>query len=63
MREGDSMGDSKGGAVRFCSPWQKGECTQTGDHEGQIKGKSYTLRHICAKCWIQDKKFSLHKES
>ena len=54
---------SKSGPIRFCSPWQTGQCKQTGDHEGQIKGTTYLLRHICANCWMHDKTFKPHPES
>ena len=51
------------GLIRFCSAWQKGECTQSGDHDGTIKGQSFLLRHICANCWLAEKKCVPHPES
>ena len=51
------------GYVRFCSLWQRGQCKKTGDHEGTLNGREVTLRHICAKCWLNDHQFASHPES
>ena len=52
-----------GGPILYCAAFQKGECSHTKDHEGLLKGETRMLKHICAKCWLNEKKFASHPQS
>ena len=55
--------NSSGGPILFCSAFQKDTCSHTKDHEGQLRGETKMLKHICANCWLTEKKFASHPES
>ena len=48
--------------VWFCKNFQRGNCTFSRDHYGQLNGENQLLKHICAKCWLTIKKQSPHSE-
>ena len=54
---------SGGGAVRFCPKYQRNQCTFDRDHDGMFRNQNCHLRHICAKCWLENKSFAAHPES
>ena len=51
------------GKIFFCKGYQHGFCSQTSDHQGEYKGETCTLRHICGNCWLHSKKVNAHPES
>ena len=53
----------KEGGTVFCRFYQRGTCPQTGDHQGIFNGETRLLRHICAKCWLSEKKVEVHPET
>ena len=54
--------NGSGERVWFCRNYQKGVCTFSRDHYGQLKGENQMLKHICATCWLASKKQSTHPE-
>ena len=62
---GGSRGGSanQGGPVLFCRNYQRGTCTFSQDHMGALGGDNRFLRHICAKCWLNERKRAAHPES
>ena len=52
-----------GGAVRFCPKYQRNQCSYNGDHEGTLRNQNCNMRHICAKCWLDNKSFAEHPET
>ena len=61
---GDNEKGSSGKEERvcFCRNFQRGTCTFTRDHYGQLNGENHLLKHICAKCWLTLRKQSPHSE-
>ena len=55
----EGVGDAP---VLFCKNFQKGTCSFKEDHNGPFKGGVKFQRHICAKCWLETKKFANHAE-
>ena len=51
--------NGEGGTV-FCGYYQKGTCSQTSYHWGFFMGERRLLKHICGKCWLDNKKIELH---
>ena len=49
--------------VWFCSLYQKNKCLNRANHMVVVKGKMRMALHICATCWLQDKKKLEHPES
>lgn len=49
--------------VWFCSAYQRNKCTHKSNHMLVIKGKMRLASHICASCWLKDKKKLEHPES
>ena len=65
-RGGSTAGDggaSGSGAVRFCPKYQRNQCSYNGDHEGTLRNQNCNMRHICAKCWLDNKSFAEHPET
>ena len=62
-RKGYTGKTTQGGPILYCAAFQRGECSHTKDHEGQFNGESRTLKHICAKCWLNEKKFATHPQT
>ena len=50
-------------SVLFCKAYQKGSCNNGQDHSGLLNGQTKFLRHICAKCWLTNKKFGNYPEN
>ena len=62
ISDGNGREQNSGNTERvwFCSNYQRGTCTYTRDHYGQIMGHNQLLKHICAKCWLTIKKQNPH---
>ena len=56
-------GSDDGGRILFCKGFQHGNCGHAQDHQGHYKGEKVLLKHICAKCWLTNKKIVPHPES
>ena len=54
----NSSGGNEG--IIFCQDYQNGSCSHTGDHQGDYKGENRALKHICAKCWLFNRKMAAH---
>ena len=48
--------------VWFCSAYQRNKCNHKSNHMQVVKGKMRLASHICASCWIKDKKKLDHPE-
>ena len=48
--------------VVFCKKYQRGTCDEDNDHFGEFSGQQRYLRHICAKCWLTQRKKAPHPE-
>ena len=48
--------------IWFCHEYQKGTCTQGDQHSALIRGRTVSVKHICAKCWIKRRTIALHPE-
>ncbi|CAH1777340.1 unnamed protein product [Owenia fusiformis] len=47
----------------FCRFFSRGECKiKEKNHMGFVNNKSVNVKHICAKCWLHDKKEKEHSE-
>ena len=47
----------------FCASYQQGNCHQDKDHWGPFRGDERRLyKHMCAVCWLRDKKCARHPE-
>ena len=51
------------GPIMFCRGYQRGACTETDDHFGDYNGNQRFLRHICATCWLNQRKKAPHPEN
>ena len=49
-----------GERVSFCSRYQNGSCNQQNDHNGFLNGETRFLRHICATCWLTNRRRAAH---
>lgn len=49
--------------IWFCSLYQKTKCANRANHMVVYKGKMRMAMHICATCWLKDKKKLEHPES
>ena len=58
-----STGKPGGEAILYCGAFQKDACSHTKDHEGLLRGESRMLKHICAHCWLSEKKFASHSQA
>jgi hypothetical protein len=50
------------GAV-YCKYYQRGTCNQPNDHMGQFNGENRLLKHMCARCYVKNRKVESHPES
>jgi hypothetical protein len=57
-----SAGEKKQQKVLFCSAYQTGDCDEADVHKATMWGKSWVVRHICAKCWLTKKEMKNHRE-
>ena len=48
--------------VWFCNKYQRNKCSSKGSHLLTIKGQVRNAQHICATCWLKDKKKLQHPE-
>ena len=55
-------GNSHDSPVVFCKKYQRGACDEDNDHFGEFNGQQRYLRHICAKCWLTQRKKAPHPE-
>ena len=62
-RTGGPPGQPKGEGTIFCKNYQRGTCQQSRDHFGLFYGENRLLKHICAKCWLKDRKCESHPET
>ena len=49
--------------VLFCRDYQHGTCNFSNDHSGLLRGETKFLRHICATCWVRERKRRAHREN
>lgn len=49
--------------VLFCRDYQRGTCNFSHDHSGLLRGEAKFLRHICATCWVRERKKRAHREN
>ena len=49
--------------VLFCRDHQLGTCHFPSDHSGSLRGEVSFLRHICATCWVHERKKRAHREN
>ena len=61
-KRGSPPNNNEGQGVVFCRAYQTSSCTHTGDHQGDFRGENKLLKHICAKCWLVNRKIALHAE-
>ena len=48
----------------FCRAYQRGECSQPDPHQAFVPGRGpVTVQHICAKCYLTDKKKLSHPQN
>ena len=60
---GGASGSAKGEGTIFCKNYQRGTCQQSRDHFGLFYGENRLLKHICAKCWLKERKSENHPET
>jgi len=59
----DSKRDvKKDEVVYFCSAYQRKKCSHEKSHFGKFRSTDRFLHHICATCWMKDKKRVYHPE-
>ena len=51
------------GPIMFCRNYQRGTCSESDDHFGDFNGTQRFLRHICATCWLSQRKKAPHPEN
>ena len=62
-RRSAAKGQQSGEPILYCGAFQKNNCSHTKDHEGMFKGETKMLKHICARCWLHERKFASHSQS
>ena len=55
-----SSGGNEGQGIIFCQDYQNSSCSHVGDHQGEYKGDNRLLKHICARCWLFNRKMAAH---
>ena len=50
------------GPITFCKDYQRGVCREERDHVGELHGNQRYLRHICARCWLSNRRKASHPE-
>ena len=58
-----SGGGAKEQGTVWCRFYQRGTCSYSTDHMGNLDGERRFMKHICAKCWNDHKKVELHPET
>ena len=56
-------GSSREEGTIFCRFFQRGTCSQSDDHMGFFNGERRMLKHICAKCWLDQRRIERHPEN
>ena len=51
------------GTVMFSKPYQSGKCNKSYTHRYVLNGRSCTVHHIRATCWLVEETQSPHSES
>ena len=46
----------------FCAKYQRNKCEFKASHSMVVNGKSKWAKHVCASCWLKDKKELAHPE-
>ena len=54
--------DSHEGKAWFCRAYQSGQCSRQDPHTSWVAGRQVIVQHICAKCYIADKKKLPHPD-
>lgn len=49
--------------ILFCRDYQRDTCNHASDHYGYIRGERKWLKHICATCWMQNRRKEQHREN
>ena len=49
--------------VLYCSDYQKGQCNQGDTHSANFFGRTATVQHICASCWLRGKSKQNHPDT
>ena len=47
----------------YCQQYQRNDCSRTDPHPAWINGRPVTVHHICARCYLADRKRAGHPES
>jgi hypothetical protein len=47
--------------VWYCNDFNRGNCSQSGSHAGEMFGQKVKLHHICARCWRDDRAKRFHQ--
>ena len=61
--KGNNPGTGKPGSVMFCKAYQAGKCSKQSPHTAVFSGKTHTVSHICATCWLVTREKKMHPES
>ena len=48
--------------IMFCRAFQRGVCDEQNDHFGDVQGVVRFVRHICAACWLKNRRKASHPE-
>ena len=48
--------------IWYCPKFQSNKCSHKSSHVINVKGKSRFAKHVCATCWLTDKKELPHAE-
>ena len=62
-QQGLTQNNREDGPILFCRFYQRGTCFHNQDHMGKVNGEEKFVRHICARCWLKDRKRESHPES
>ena len=49
--------------ILFCRDYQRDACANASEHYGYIRGERKWLKHICATCWVKNRKQEQHREN
>ena len=56
-------GGAASSTLWYCRPYQRGECNRSDPHQAWVFGRGVTVHHMCAKCYLADRKKVPHAES
>ena len=60
-REKTSFRPVRSDQVWYCNEFNRGNCSQSDGHSGEMYGQKIKLQHICARCWRDDKAKRYHQ--